>query len=166
MTPITVLSDEELVEAIYRVSVVIEEEIERYRRLFPTRVNYSMRRAWGCNPAHSQTKQGLFPEYIYGNPSKVWTPWGYWSFGGITSWQGDADIDDINERTLLRLGATLYLEEKYTQMTGSHGPVYALHRVDELILPEPLTRRRDEYRLFAECGQAWTRLTAASGLYA
>lgn len=40
------------------------------------------RRHQGSNPYHNRTSRGLCIELYYDMPNKVWTPWGYYGYGG------------------------------------------------------------------------------------
>lgn len=98
----------------------------------------------GINPCYHQTEKGLFLEYYYDQPSKIWTPWGYLDMVGFNGYRGDAPWEPIIEKFLERLGATLYLP-KTIEKWGQRGPVYAIHRLDDLILPEPKIREKQNF---------------------
>lgn len=111
----------------------------------------------GANPFYSQTASGLFVEYYYGHPSKVWTPWGYWHFVSHVGYSGNP-WPSILERVLERLGATEYIAER-SEEWGVYGPVYALSKVDDIELPEPTVRERQNYLEYSVANQAWKNMT-------
>ena len=77
------------------------------------------------------TKQGVFLEMYYGIPGKLWTPWGSWG-----CWGSGSGNSEWLQNMLSRLGATLHLPETINSW-GVFGPVYAIHSVDGVPLPEP-----------------------------
>lgn len=113
-------------------------------------------RKGGVNPFHHQTESGLFLEFSYGYPSKVWTPWGYWYFAAAQP--SEAELNAFMARLTVRLHSPV---KELT--SGFYGPVYAILAIDGEALPEPvlLTDQRqytDEdiadaewQRLFAIC---------------
>jgi len=108
----------------------------------------------GVSPSSSQTASGLFLELYYGQPSMIWTPWGCWGFGGSSGgWWKEA-----LPKLLERLGATLHTPEAVTHR-GHYGPVYAIHKVDDMALPEPVERPKDEFIPRKEAGAIWKTLT-------
>jgi hypothetical protein len=94
------------------------------------------RRDEEVNPYYSQTEQGIFLEIYYGRPGKIWTPWGQWTCWGSSS----GDWTKALPQMLERLGATVVQDRQIIKGYGEVGPVYAIHRVDELELPEPKVR--------------------------
>lgn len=112
------------------------------------------RRGEGVNPYYDQTESGLFLEFYYRQPSKVWTPWGYYGFSGSGSGRWDEETPKILER----LGATLFRPEQNAKM-GTIGPVYALHQVDGVQLPEPKLRERQNFLEYEVAKRAWENMT-------
>lgn len=112
------------------------------------------RREGKVNPFYNQTESGLFLEFYYGQPSSVWTPWGKYGFGG----SGSGDWGLVIPRILERFGTTLYQPERNTNQ-GTFGPVYAIHRVDDLRLPEPQWREPQNYLAYEVVEQAWNNMT-------
>jgi len=114
------------------------------------------RRDEGVNPYYNQTETGLFLE-MYSIPGKIWTPWGSWGcWGSGTGWD-----KKMTEAFLERLGATIYQEEKYVEgaFGGVYGPVYAVHRVDDIQLPDPVARNKKEYLSYEQSDHEWKKLT-------
>jgi len=110
------------------------------------------RRNAAPNPYYKQTESGLFLEMYYGLPSRLWTPWGEWHFGG----SGSGDWDPVHPVILARLGATEYQPEM-----GYIGPVYAIHRVDgDITLPDPIVRPHEQYMSYKDALAAWEQMTA------
>lgn len=112
------------------------------------------RRNESVNPYYDQTESGLFLEFYYGQPSKVWTPWGYYGFSG----SGSGWWNEETPKILERLGAILFSPEQNTK-AGTIGPVYALHRVDGVQLPEPKLRERQNYLEYEVAKRAWENMT-------
>ena len=115
------------------------------------------RRDEGVNPFYHQTETGLFLEMYYGIPGKIWTPWGYWGcWGSGTGWDKKK-----TEAFLKRLGATIYQEKRYVEGAcgGEVGPVYAVHCVDEMQLPDPVMRNTKKYLSYEQANKEWEKLT-------
>ncbi len=154
-SPIGQLLNYDLYLAIKRVGAIFFEEVARLddKNLH---VTFSDEKV---NPFYGQTEQGLFLEYSHGHPRKVWTPWGYWQFAWRVSYSGDP-WSTILPRILERLGATLFMPERYGQYEyGKVGPIYAIHRVDEIELPEPKVREDQNYLAFEAVNAAWNNMT-------
>lgn len=112
------------------------------------------RRDESVNPFHSQTKRGLFLEIYYGQPGKIWTPWGQWGCWG----SGSGSWTEKMPKLLERLGAAIFREEIINSM-GHFGPIYAVHRVDDLVLPIPEVRERNQYLPYKQAELEWENLT-------
>lgn len=109
----------------------------------------------GVNAVYNQTFNGLYLEFYYGHPSKVWTPWGTWHFAAAQSYQTDL------EGFMARLTLREHIAEHNTEM-GTIGPVYAILAIDGVELPEPLALRSREERLSYEYSNAeWERFFGA-----
>lgn len=108
------------------------------------------------NGFYGQTESGLFIEIYYGMPSRIWTPWGEWRIGG--SGVGHHDHEAF---IMEKFGATVHTPKKIDRM-GEHGPVYALHSVNGVALPEPIACAKGyEGRItYAEANAAWAELRA------
>jgi hypothetical protein len=112
------------------------------------------RREEEANPYYNQTHRGFFLEQYYGLPNKIWTPWGEYGFGGSGSGWDKKTLDKI----LQRLGATLHKPLKREEY-GEVGPIYALHKIDDIELPDPVERPRKAYIPYKESKDAWRKLT-------
>lgn len=112
------------------------------------------RRNEEVNPYYNQTADGLYLELYYGQPLRIWTPWGQWGFGGSGGGWWDTTLPIILER----LGATMYQELRRSQM-GEFGPVYALYKVDEVALPKPFELDNAAYTPYDKVEAAWGELT-------
>lgn len=115
------------------------------------------RRKEGSNPFYNQTRSGLFLEEYYGSPSKLWTPWGYWQFGGGGGGIGSA-LSKARENVMARLGYTVYKELENNNM-GSFGPVYAITSFDGEELPNPVAlSSKKEFMAYEDADKYWNAL--------
>lgn len=147
----------DLYVAARRVADILTEEINRAKKA-GARLNATIKGdGGGANPFYSQTESGLFLEYYYRSPSQVWTPWGYWKFVWDVSYSGDP-WPKILDRVLSRLGATMYSPER-NESYGTVGPVYAIHKVDKMQLPEPKVRERQNYLDREVAKKAWHKMS-------
>jgi hypothetical protein len=106
------------------------------------------------NPFYNQTADGLYLEFYYGAPVALWTPWGKLKFAssGCGCWES------IIPGLLQRFDAKMYEELKKNRM-GEFGPIYALHKVDDMTLPSPLQLKKEEYRSYEDIEAEWQVLT-------
>ena len=119
-------------------------------------------RAGGINPYFNRTASGLYLEFYYGYPSKIWTPGGYWSMTGSTCTPGGVDQDALVEPFMRRLTTFLY-EPGRQSRGGPNGPVYANLAIDgdPVELPgvvDPHPRNVDGLTVraeWAELAQGW-----------
>lgn len=148
------LYDFDLYQAARRVADVIFEYIDPRFDPKSDKPWKDDRRREEVNPYHHQTANGLFLEFYYGSPSSLRTPWGEWHFSG----SGSGSWEKITPELLKRFGATLHEPERTSQM-GVFGPVYALHKVDEVTLPEPTELDPLAYASYDEAKEAWEELT-------
>ena len=58
------------------------------------------------NPFDNQTSDGLFLEFYYSIPSRLWTPWGKWNFGGGGG-GGPDSFAKLAKHVLKKLSATM-----------------------------------------------------------
>lgn len=149
------IEDDNLYAAVRRVSDIFFEEIRKADKEGKIHASFGDE---GVNPFYDQTNSGLFLEYYYGHPSKVWTPWGYWQFVWGMSYSSDAPWDSILSNVLQRLGATEFMPEQNLSY-GTVGPVYAIHRVEDMELPEPKVRERQNYLEYEVVKKAWDNMT-------
>jgi len=134
-----------LVAQIKRLAAVYDEHV--------TDPHHSSRghRADGVNPFYSQTLNGLYLEFYYGGPSKVWTPWGEWYFAAAQSYQ--TDLDGFMSRLTLREHIA-----QHNTAQGTIGPVYAILAIDGVELPEPvLPTDRRQYLSYEDSKAEWAR---------
>lgn len=148
------IEDDNLYSAVIRIADIFFEEVEK--RDVDNLISIS-RRDDGVNPFYSQTDSGLFLEYYYGHPSKIWTPWGYLGFTGSCITSGNAPWEEILDSFLERLGAILFTPEQ-DESFGVVGPVYALHKVDDMKLPEPRLREKQNYLEYEVVKEAWKNM--------
>lgn len=142
------MTEKELFEAAVRIANRIHEIVGGDKL-----VRMEDRRSESVNPFYNQTEQGLFLEFYYGMPSSLWTPWGKWGFGG----SGMGHFGHIEAKVAEEFDATLHMPLQTTRM-GEFGPVYALHRVGNVQLPEPKEREHDSYLSYDDAKEAWKGL--------
>ncbi len=99
-----------------------------------------------------------FLELSYGIPHSVWTAWGEYRFGGDASASSHA-AEQLLEAVLAQLGATVHRPFKRDNLVGEYGPVYGIHRVDDLELPEPVEAQPDEYFPQEDAKKIWREFT-------
>jgi hypothetical protein len=109
------------------------------------------------NPSYNQTASGLFIEHYYGSVNILWTPWGSWQFIGSSSGNWDQVWDEVVEL----LGATLDTPFTTTPM-GSFGPVFAITKFGEHLLPKAVVLDRRQYSSPEEVAMAWAWHTATN----
>lgn len=112
------------------------------------------RRDEEVNPYYSQTDSGLFLELYYGQPGNIHTPWGKWNCWG----SGCGSWEEKMPELLERLGATVHKELVHNSQ-GEFGPIYALHRIGDLILPDPAIRVRGEELSYETAKAEWKKFT-------
>jgi hypothetical protein len=111
-------------------------------------------RNMGIDSSRHQTASGLYLA-IGGNYSQsLWTPWGERGFAGgrIGSW------DNILPELFERFGATLHRPLRDVKNIGGFGPTYALHKVDDIPLPEPIELDRAVYDSSEDLEAAWKEM--------
>lgn len=146
--PRPILSDEDkkaLVRHIKRLAKVYDKHVKD-----PWDASHAYR-VGGVNPFYHQTGNGLYLEFYYGGPSKVWTPWGEWTFAAAQPYETDL------EGFMSRLTVREYIAERTTDM-GVFGPVYAILAINGKPLPEPerLTDRR-QYLQYEDAKAQWEK---------
>lgn len=134
-----------------RIAAIFDEELP------DTAIEPLAHRRGGINPYYNRTASGLYLEFYYGYPSKVWTPGGYWAMTGSTTTAPFVDKDALVQRFLQRL--TTWLHEPETQTKwGSHGPVYAILEIDGEPIDEPGDVAHFSKDGYAEIKTAWADL--------
>jgi hypothetical protein len=93
-------------------------------------------RAGGVNPLYRRTASGLYLEFYYGYPSKIWTPGGRWSMTGSTITRPYVNKEDLVAPFMARLTTRLYESERHDRWR-SYGPVYAILAIDGDPVEEP-----------------------------
>ena len=97
------------------------------------------------NAYYGQMEQGYLLKFSYSSPDTILTELGEYHFFGSTSMSGDKNYKQILiENLMVRLGLKLYKEEKNTTM-GTFGPYYEITKIDEIDLPIPIERKRENY---------------------
>lgn len=142
------LTDEEKMSLMRRIKRLAEVYDEHIDDPYNSSQAY---RAGGANPFYSQTLNGLYLEFYYGSPSKVWTPWGYWHFAAAQSYQTDL------EGFMSRLTVREHIAEQNLEW-GVYGPVYAILAIDGEELPEPvLPTDKRQYLDYDTANAEWKR---------
>jgi hypothetical protein len=116
------------------------------------------RRNEGVNPYYNQTETGLYLDFSYRSPHKVWTPWGEWGFVGSVGSGGD-DLKRWSEDVLGRLETKLFRPEINNEQ-GSFGPTYAVHKIGDNQLPEPKIRPNNSYLPYKTANKIWEDYTS------
>ena len=142
------LMDYKLYCAARRVANLICDAASRHKLWFADQ------RSQGSNPFYNQTANGLFLEFYYGGPSSLWTPWGKYSFRGSSSGNWDKMWEELSGL----LGAALYKPEQNTEM-GCFGPVFALHKLEGGVLPEPIELAKTHFDPYEKVKNAWDEMT-------
>lgn len=146
--PRTELSDDEKMSLMKHIKHLAEVFDEFVDDPYNSSQGY---RVGGANPFYSQTLNGLYLEFYYGTPSKVWTPWGYWHFAAAQSYQ--TDLEGFMSRLTLRD----HIEEQHHEW-GVYGPVYAILAIDGEELPEPvLPTDKRQYLDYDAANAEWKR---------
>lgn len=112
------------------------------------------RRDGSANPYYNQTRRGFFLEQYYSSLSRLWTPWGAYGFGGGSNGMSP----EVSDAILKRFGATLHEPVRHEEY-GTVGPVWALHKIDETELPEPVVQPRSAFRTSEVSHKTWEKLT-------
>lgn len=121
------LSDAEKMSLMRHVKHLAQVYDEYVNDPYDTSASY---RAGGVNALNNQTLNGLYLEFYYGLPSKIWTPWGYWHFAAAQA--GQTDLKGFMSRLTVREHVPEQIE------WGHYGPIYAVLAVDGEELPEPI----------------------------
>lgn len=138
-----------------------EEDINDGSRALYDRNSLSSRRdehrAEGLNAFYDRTTSGLFLEFYYVGPDKLWTPWGSWSFAYSADSRTSSQTEQAVSRFMAHLDAELFIPLQQNRF-GAFGPLYKLHLIGEEKLPAPgeirPTANAEEY----EAGNAeWAR---------
>lgn len=137
-----------------RIGDIVFEHVTRKAGLLGEAVWMVDWRNQEVNPFFSQTHRGFFLEQYYSSPSILWTPWGKYCFGGSGSW-----TNKHRQAVLHSLKATLHKPAVVNNVMGKIGPIYAVHEVDGVELPDPVERPRSLYVPYEEIKRVWKSLT-------
>lgn len=129
--PMTDQQKRDLIAQCLRVAEIFDEELhglaldpDGYRR-------------GGVNGFYHRTTSGLYLEFSYGTPNKIWTPWGHWNFVGSTSYNdSDEKLQAQLASFMARLSVELHIPLQRGQF-GEYGPIYKVLAVDGVQLPTP-----------------------------
>jgi hypothetical protein len=114
------------------------------------------RRSEGVNPYYNQTTGGLFLEQYYGGPGSIWTPWGKWGCwgGGCSGENEDPMPAFLNAIGEVKLHAAA---KNVTQ--GTIGPIYAILKVGDIVLPAPELREKVSYFEYEQANCLWNEVS-------
>lgn len=129
--PMTDQQKRDLIAHCLHIAEIFDEELagvaldpEAYRR-------------GGVNGFYQRTTSGLYLEFSYGTPNKIWTPWGYWLFVGSTGYNStDEQLRAQLASFMARLSVELHSPLQSGKF-GEYGPVYKVLAVDGAQLPPP-----------------------------
>lgn len=149
-------SNFELYVATRKIADIVLEVAQKTN----TKENYLSaedRRGEDANPYYNQTETGLFLDFSYGSPHRIWTPWGEWGFVGGVGSSGNV-LQQWTEGILERLDTELF-RPVINNEQGSFGPTYAVHKVEGVQLPEPKIRSRNAYLSYEAADKSWHDFT-------
>jgi hypothetical protein len=157
----TTLDDTKLYELTRRLTDIVFEYVEQtFKDQVETEKPYMEdRRKEAPNPFYNQTAQGFFLEFDGDIPICLWTPWGKWSFAGSCFGSYRPVMDEL----IRRFGATLHRDTfQAGPDAGVYGRVYALHRIDDTVLPKPIELEHTGFASYEVSKAAWQRLNKSA----
>ncbi len=83
----------------------------------------------GPNPIFGRTLNGLFLEFYYGGPYRLWTPWGAWLFAAAPTEETDI------QAFMGRLTVWMHIPGNNYSDGSPISPVYGIQVVEDQILP-------------------------------
>lgn len=114
------------------------------------------RRNEKVNPYYHQTTGGLFIIQYYGIPGSIWTPWGEWN-----CWGCGTGAERLFAEFLDAVGDVRLHQALQVNSMGEFGPVYSVHRVEDVELPEPVDRPRDEFIDYEDANRLWLEISSS-----
>lgn len=120
----------QLIDHCRRLAAIFDEELP------DTAIDAAGHRSGGVNPYYNRTASGLYVEFYYGYPSKVWTPGGYWAMTGSTVTPGGVDKDELVAKFMARVTTVLTQSMRQTRL-GCYGPVHAILAIDGEPIEQP-----------------------------
>ncbi|MFI8977090.1 hypothetical protein ACIGO9_29705 [Nocardia asteroides] len=136
MTPPDAERSRRLISQCNHIARVYDEEYPR----FPGADRY---RSGGVNPRYNQTTSGLYLEFYYGYPQQLWTPWGTWTFSGLSGSRAGETPEQLNAGFLARVALALHTPQYVVEHFGAFGPIFAVTAVDDDPVEEPGDILRD-----------------------
>lgn len=112
-----------LIAQCRQLAAIFDEELP------DTALDAAGHRVGGVNPYYNRTTSGLYLEFYYTYPSKIWTPGGYWAMTGSTVTPGGVDADELVGRFMRHIDTRLH-EPVHHSNWGTYGPVYAILAID------------------------------------
>lgn len=149
-----------------RIAVLVKQcrhVAEMFDELIPNTALDPFAHRRSINPFYNRTESGLYLEFYYGYPSRIWCPGGKWSFAGSTSTRGGESKAQKVAPFMNRLKTTIHQPEFYIADYGHVGPVYGIHEVDggPVEPPGPVTHFTNlgSTADFTAACRAWSALT-------
>lgn len=105
-------------------------------------------------PYENQTKRGIFLEIDY-NSISLWLPWGKWIFI-----KNESNLSNEFIKQFIELINPQFFYETKKNLDGfkSNAKIYKVAKLDEVALPEPITKEQAEYFTPEKCVTAWKTL--------
>ncbi|MBI4004975.1 hypothetical protein HY358_02465 [Candidatus Roizmanbacteria bacterium] len=100
-----------------------------------------------------QMGKGLVLEVYRDIPESLWTPWGLWWFIGNA--ESPTGWSEERKKFFAHLAVGPYEPASERPL----GTLYAVLRVENEVLPQPVERQRSEYLSYHELAVEWQRLT-------
>lgn len=135
-----------------KVAAIFDEELPE------TALAPAGHRAGGVNPYYNRTTSGLYLEFYYGYPSKIWTPGGYWTMTGSTMTPAGVSREELVAQFMRHLETTLYMPESHSKW-GTFGPVYKLLAIDGQPIEPPGDIIRFSKDGYEQMKTEWAALT-------
>lgn len=118
-----------LIAQCRKIAAIFDKELP------DTALGPAAHRAGGINPYYNRTTSGLYLEFYYGLPSKIWTPGGYWAMTGSTSFIA-GQAERLAALVMRHLDAKLHLPMRQDR-NGCYGPVFAIWAIDGELVDAP-----------------------------
>ena len=152
MTTINQERVERLIQQCRRIAAIFDELLPN------TALDAPGHRVGGVNPYYNRTESGLYLEFYYGYPSKIWTPGGYWMMTGSTSTPGGVTAAELVEPFMVRLTTDPH-HPMSQSLHGCYGPVYKILQIEGEDVEEPgPVQRFHKSTDYLETKSAWAAL--------
>ena len=101
----------------------------------------------------NQMKQGLILEMTYGSPGIIYTNIGEFHILGESKEKNNGwelILNILIDKLDLKL-----IEEAINSDLGYYGPWYEIRKIDNIILPKPIKKEKEDYLKWEECKEYW-----------